>query len=211
MMNINKRALFLIIGILVLAFLGYVTYLAIEGKDKTAKIDIQSAVPDDINVTIDGGKVASNGKVSVKPGSHKVVAERKGFEGKTQTVDAKAYETKTVRLLLRPNGPEGSDWARSHPDAFREFEGVAGREFDQKGELLSNKFPIISALPEVHPTWRVDYGQSEKHPNDSNALEVIITSVDDVSKQQALDWMKKNGYNPADYEIVYRQPQTSGG
>jgi hypothetical protein len=199
-----------VIGIALFALVVYVFVLGMQSKDKTATIDVQPAVPTDINVTIDGGKVNSNGKVAVKPGKHTVTAKRSGFADKTQDVNVKTGETKTVRLLLTPINDEGYTWARNHPEAFSEYEAQSSATFDTNSVDLTKKYPLIAQLPEIHPTWRVDYGKSVAHPNDSNSLAIIITHGGDFGKQSALDWIKSQGFNPADYEIVLKTPPAPG-
>jgi hypothetical protein len=208
-----RKLVYAVAAVVVVGLLGWIFVLGLQSRDKTAAIDVQSAVPDDINITIDGSKVASNVKVAVKPGDHKIVAERKGFEGQTHNVTVKQGETKTVRLLMTPNGPEGTDWARAHPDQFREYEAKQGEVFTQTSKDLTTKYPLIAHLPELRRSWRVDYGASVAHPKDPDALAIIITYVegDDSTKQQALDWIKSQGFNPSDYEIIFQVPPAPAG
>jgi hypothetical protein len=212
-MNANlKKTLYLVGAALIVALIGYIFYLGLQPKDKTATLDIQSAVPTDINVTVDGTKVKSTGKVAVKPGTHTVAAKRSGFADKIQQVDVANGQTKTIRLLLTPNSQEGYDWARAHPDQFLEYEAQAGQTFDQNSKNITQKYPLIAYLPEIHPTWRVDYGQSQAHPNDPNSIAIIVTyGGADIDKQNALQWIKDQGFNPADYEIIFQLPPQAGG
>ena len=211
-MNQNVRKLiYIAVAVVAVGLIASVFILGLQSRGKTATIEVQSAVPDDINVTIDGNKVASTGKVSVEPGEHTLVAKRKGFEDQTHKVSVGALETKTVRLLLTPNGPEGSEWARAHPTQFLEYEGRAGQIQEQTSVNLTQKYPLIAHLPEVRSSWRVDYGRSVAHPNDPNALAITITYGGDIDKQNALDWIKSEGFNPNDYEIIYKIPPSDAG
>jgi hypothetical protein len=203
----------LIIGSVILAvgIIGYVMYVGWTNRDKTATIEIQSRVPDDATVAINGNKVGSNSKNGVIPGKYTIVAKRNGFEDKTEEVEAKKGETKVVRLLMSPNSEEGYKWMRNHPDRAREYEAMKGAEYSKKVEAGTNANPLISHLPEVHPTWRIDYGKSVQNPDDPTAAAIIITTAgSDMAKQQALDWIKSQGFNPADYEIIYETPPAPG-
>jgi hypothetical protein len=213
MMNQNFRKVMYIAAVVVaMALIVFIFILGLQSKDKTSAIDVRSAVPTDANVTIDSQKVNSNGKVAVKPGQHTVTAKRNGFSDKIVNVSVKMGETKTVRLLMSPNSEVGRQWLRDHPTAALEFEAQQGQEFNQNSENTTAKNPLISYLPEVHPTWRVDYGASVKSPNDPYAVAIIITyGGSDIDKQNALDWIKSLGLNPDDYEIIYQTPGPSSG
>lgn len=207
-----KKVIYIAVGVLALALVVWVFILGLQSRDKTATIEIQSAVPNDAKVTIDGSSVGSNSKNGVTPGKHTVVAKRNGFEDKTQEVEVKQGETKIIRLLMTPNSQVGYDWMRAHPDLAVEYEAMVGREFDEQATKTADANPLIPYLPEIHPTWRVDYGKSVKFPNDPNKVAIIITyGGAEIDKQNALDWIKSIGFNPADYEIIYKVPPQPGG
>ncbi len=213
MMNQNLRKV-IYIGAAVVAFIliVFIFILGLQSKDKTATIDVQSAVPTDANVTIDNQKVNSNGKVGVKPGQHTVVAKRNGFTDKTVNVTSKAGETQTVRLLMSPNGDVGYQWLRDHPDSAVEWEGQQGQRFDQNSANATQENPLIAYLPEIRPTWRIDYGKSVKTPDDPKALAIIITyGGAEIDKQNALQWIRDQGFDPSKYEIIFKLPPTSVG
>ncbi|SRR6266702_2496295 len=213
MMNQNlRKTIYIIAALLVLALIGCIFYLGLQSKDKTATLDIQSAVPDDINVTVDGAKVSSTDKVGVKPGQHVVGAKRNGFADQTLTIQATKGQTTTVRLLMTPNGQAGYDWARAHPTQMAEYEAKTSATYDQNSQITTAKNPLTSYLPEIHPTWRVDYGPSKAHPNDTNAVTIIITyGGSDIDKQNALDWIKSLGFDASKYEIIFQTPPQPGG
>jgi len=206
-----KKVIYIALGIGALLLVVTVLMLGLQTRDKTATIEIQSIVPNDATVTIDGNKVDSNSKNGVTPGKHTVVAKRNGFDDKTQEVEAKQGETATVRLLMNPNSQVGYDWLRNHPDLAPQFEGAIGDEFNQDSQNATAENPLIAYLPEIHPKWRVDYGKSVKNPNDPKAMAIIITYGNDVAKQQALDWIKSQGFNPDNYEIIFQTPPQPGG
>ena len=212
MRNTNlKKIIYIGGGILIAALVGYIFFLGLQSRDKTAAIDVQSTVPNDPNVTIDNQKVNSSGKVAVKPGQHTVVAKRNGFEDKSVSVTVKTGETQTVTLLMTPNGDAGYQWLRDHPDAAVEYEAQQSQQYIQNSTDTTNKNPLISYLPEIRPTWRIDYGKSKAHPNDPTAVAIIITyGGADIDKQNALQWIKDQGFNPDNYEIIFQLPPQPG-
>jgi len=214
MQNVNpqlKKTIYIAAAVLIVILIGFVFYLGLQAKDKTATIEIQSAVPTDPTVAVDGQKVSSNSKNSVKPGQHTVVAKRNGFADSTQQVSVNGGETKTIRLLMDPNSDVGYQWLRDHPDAAVEWEGKIGQQFDQNSKNTTDKNPLIAYLPEVHPTWRIDYGTSQAHPNDPTAVAITILYGNDQAKQEALDWITSKGFDPNNYEIIFQTPPEPGG
>src|SRR6266550_1976809 len=187
----------LFIGLVIL-----VVMAAVDQAKKSATLDIQSVVPDDISVTVDGKKVASTTKFKVVPGTHTINAKRQGFGEQNQSVVLKDKETKTIRLMLIVTGPEGKAWVAAHPDQAVQAESVSSQRFDDISKQVTDKNPIISHLPILRREWRIDYGQSQKHPDDPQAIQLIITYASEPSKQDALDWMRAQGFNPDSYEIV---------
>lgn len=207
-----KKIIYIMAAVVAMALIAYVFILGLQAKDKTATIEIQSAAPNDPTVTIDGQKVSNNGKTAVKPGQHTVLAKRNGFADSTQQVTANTGETKTVRLLMDPNGDAGYQWMRDHPDAAVEWEGKVGQQFDKNSANTTNKNPLISYLPEIRPNWRIDYGKSVAHPDDPTAIAITITYGGyELDKQNALQWIKDQGFNPADYEIIFTTPTPASG
>ena len=207
-----RKIIYISAGLLALGIIILVFVLGLQSRDKTASIEIQSAVPNDAKVTIDGGGVGSNSKNGVKPGKHTVLAKRDGFEDKSQEVDVKEGETKIIRLLMTPNSQVGYEWMRAHPDLAVEYEAMVGKEFGEQSTKTVDANPLIANLPEIHPTWRVDYGKSVAYPNDPNKVAIIITyGGPEIDKQNALNWIKSLGFNPADYEIIYKVPSQPGG
>lgn len=215
MQNVNpqlKKTIYIVAAALIVILIGFVFYLGLQAKDKTATIEIQSAVPTDPTVAIDGQKVSSNSKNSVKPGQHTVVAKRNGFADSSQQVSVNSGETKTVRLLMDPNSDVGYQWLRDHPDAAVEWEGKVGQQFDQNSAKTTDKNPLTSYLPEVHATWRIDYGKSQAYPNDPSAVAIIITyGGADIDKENAIQWIKDQGFDPNNYEIIFQTPPEPGG
>ncbi|HKX23914.1 MAG TPA: PEGA domain-containing protein [Candidatus Saccharimonadales bacterium] len=207
-----KKLIYIGVGLLALGLIIVVFVLGLQSRDKTATIEIQSAVPTDAKVTIDGGGVGSNRKNGVTPGKHTVVAKRDGFEDKTQEVEVKQGEAKIIRLLMTPNSQVGYEWMRAHPDLAVEYEAMVGQQFSAQSDKTVDANPLIQNLPEIHPTWRVDYGKSVAYPNDPNKVAIIITyGGAEIDKQNAINWIKSLGFNPADYEIVYKVPPQPGG
>jgi hypothetical protein len=207
-----RKLIYISAGLLALGIIIVVFVLGLQSRDNTSTIEIQSAVPTDAKVTIDDGGVGSNSKNGVKPGKHTVVAKRDGFEDKTQEIEVAQGETKIIRLLMKPINQTGYEWMREHPDLAVEYEAMVGQQFSTQSTKTVDANPLIANLPEIHPTWRVDYGKSVAYPNDPNKVAIIITyGGPEIDKQNALNWIKSLGFNPADYEIIYKVPSQPGG
>jgi len=206
-----KRILYGFGGLVVLSLVGYIFYLGLQSQGNTATLDIQSTVPNDPTITIDAKKVSANGKVNVTPGKHTVAAKRNGFYDKTTDVTVKMGETQKVQIIMNPSGDVGYQWLRDHPDLATQWEAVIGHQFDQNSQNTTTRNPLISYLPMIRPTWRIDYGVSEKHPTDPTAVTITITyGGAEIDKQNALQWIKDQGFNPSDYDIVFKLPPQAG-
>ncbi|HET6293740.1 MAG TPA: PEGA domain-containing protein [Kribbella sp.] len=161
------------------------------------------SIPEDLTLTLDGHQIAANGTVKVKEGSHTLVAERDGFEGSTQTVEVSGGDPLRVKMYLYANGDAGREWVKEHPDQALEAEGEAGKRFDELGELLAAKYPIIQELPYIGPGFKVTYGSSQAEPDNSEKIALYIKLLRPEGKAKALEWMKGHGYDPAQYELIY--------
>lgn len=206
-----KKIIYIGVGVIVLALLAYIFILGLKSSSSSGTLNIQSIVPTDASVTVDNHQVNSNGNVSVTPGQHTVVAKRNGFADKTLNTTVKAGETQNVNIIMTPNSNVGYQWLTDHPDAAVQFEGQQGAQYTQNSQTTTDKNPLIAYLPEIRPTWRIDYGKSKAHPNDPTAVAIIITyGGADIDKQNALQWIKDQGFNPDDYEIIFQLPPQPG-
>jgi hypothetical protein len=154
---------------------------------------------------MDGKKVNPNGTYHVKAGNHTLKASFAHFISKTSTFSIKVNEKKTVQLYLSPADDEGRNYLSLHPDQDHKISGISGAQTQQMYNQAQQKITFLNDLPWIDQYFRIDYGASQKSPNDPNAVAIYITYYSDAGKQQALDWIQRHGYDPSKLEIIYQQ------
>ena len=102
-------------------------------------------------------------------------------------------------VLTRPN-------TKATTDPFQ-GEAASGKAFDQQVSTSQKSSPIISVLPAVDPEFRIDYGQSVLFPNQSGAIALYIKADTPDGRVQAVAWIRNNGFDPSDYEIIFTDLQ----
>lgn len=65
------------------------------------------------------------------------------------------------------------------------------------------KPPLVSELPFIDLTWRVDAVPSQKYPNNPNVIALSVKYWSTQGKQDALDWIRFKGYDTDKIEIIY--------
>lgn len=80
----------------------------------------------------------------------------------------------------------------------------------------AKNYPVVKGLPIIYANYDQDYNYTEyridiANPSDCQKQDfcLIITDVTGGNEQAAKNALIKKGYNPADYEIIYKyQPIT---
>lgn len=167
-------------------------------------IIVTEIYPPDATVQIDDKKPGKAGRIKTTPGDHTLKVSRNGFKDSTIKVIIQQDEKKRVCKLLEPNAEAGFIWMRKHPKEVARGEGCAGEETANNAQKALERTPIIAKLPFIDQLYRIDYGKSEKYPNDNLATAIYITYYSEAGKAQALEIIKFWGYDPASLEIIYR-------
>lgn len=196
----NKRMIAITAG-LALLVIGVMTAVFVHQKPLTAHLSIQFA-PTSSAITVNGQNSRS-GSLNVRPGSYKIVVSHSGFVEKSTSVTVAAGETKYVGFVLASNSPATANWYVDHADDQRLSEIITGKNISVDSTSQQTTLPIIKELPFIDNYYRIDYGVSKLHPSDPNAVALYVKYYSDEGKQQALDWLKFKGYDPAKLEIIY--------
>lgn len=161
------------------------------------------ASPSDSVITMNGKKI-SGGTKYIVAGKYTFTAKRQYFTDYSTTVEINKDSQKDILLLLGADSNEAKAYLKSHPKEQALREAIGGQKANQEGEEASNKNPIVKLLPFIDREYRIDYGPSQLHPDDSSALSITITSTSEQSKQDALDWIRFKGFDPNKLEIYYK-------
>jgi hypothetical protein len=71
--------------------------------------------------------------------------------------------------------------------------------------VINQHDPLISKLPlDVSPAFIIDYGASVKYPDDPTKIAIYIFSANPSNKHDAISSIYFLGYDPSDYEIVFK-------
>jgi hypothetical protein len=196
----NSRLLKLLSVIFVVVLFAFII-TRIGQKKANVSLTLSPSVAD---VVVDNTKKVEQGKFYLAPGSHKLSVTMGGFAEKSVNFDVTKGQVTTLSVILLPNSRVGFDWLKNHPEEAARREGLGGKEFEQTGNAVASKLPLVDELPFIDQFFRVDYGPSIAHPDDSSAVALYIKYYSPEGKQQALAWLKFKGYDPSKLEIIYQ-------
>lgn len=184
-------------GLVVAVFILYSVVLAITRLGEV-KVSIET-LPRNAGVSIDG-KLLRRDVVYLRPGEYTFSASAEGWANTTQTLEVKKG-TKVI-LLPEPRSEEVKNWLKDHPDIQLKREELGGKSFAIKSEQAVQKNPLIGLLPysQSSPPFRIDFGLSKERKGD---IFLLITDSSPNGRQAALKWIRQQGYDPTDLEIVF--------
>jgi hypothetical protein len=147
-------------------------------------------------------KTVKAGKLKVAPGTYTLTASKDGFASRSITVTVGAKETKFIGAALVSNRDDTKDWYQKHLSDQLLLESITGGNSSQQAQNLLAENPILKMLPVLglHQEYRIDAGASQKG-NDEPAL--YIRSLTTQGQANAVQWIKDQGYDPGNYEIIY--------
>ena len=196
---ISKKRL--VIGVVSLFFVTVVVvaiYILANRHSGEIKV-VVSVLPEDANILVDGEQVDIN-NIWVTPGEHEFIAEKDGFESDSVSRNVDEEDT-VVTLLPGPVSDEAIEWA-SQPDIQTQIEGLSGQKADERGGYIVDKNPIINLLPyvDIAGPFKIDYGY---HGADNTTTYLIIHKTTPNGRQAALEWIRKQGYDPTQLDIRF--------
>lgn len=201
----TRRQILVIIAILLLTGL-FFWFVVTHANSKNNKTGVN------IQVVPNGARISINNR-GTKEGFTKTVVGRvhievslKGFESTSQDIDVSAGETRFAGFALVPNTPETADWYDKHTKDKIEAEGLSSKTFDDLSNNATKKQPFVKDLPYIGPAdeYRIDYGPD---PNGKSTEQVVyITAGSQIGKDDALNWIRDQGYDPATMTIIYKNP-----
>jgi hypothetical protein len=168
-------------------------------------LGVQTA-PSDMTLTIDGKKIADKGTVYVGIGKHTWKASRDHFTSKTGSVNVSKGKQQQFIVFLLPSDATGTQYLKDHPDEAYLIEGLTGTKNDQLAQQQVDTQPLLNLLPFIGPAfeYRIDYGETPAGAKYPQQPGIYISANSDQAKQDALDWMNAQGYDPTKMNIVYQ-------
>lgn len=191
--------LLLIIGIIIL----YINSLRYN-----ATINILVA-PSSATVEINGKNYKNNGTIKLEPGNYTVIISADTFTSQEIPVELTKNETADIYTYLIPtNG--SMDWYINHPEEEMLVTSIGSKKAQQTSNEYYKKYPIATILPilvvESSPEWReyrIDGGQFDDCQKDPDFC-IVITDSTGNNRDRAIKAIQDKGYNPNDYEIIYK-------
>lgn len=193
-MHSKKFLLFIIL----LLFIASFVLLTIRRVQLSATLNIQVA-PSIAKLTANGHGIGA-GTNQVKPGIYSISATMNGFSNNLQTVTVKKGEVKTIGIVLTSNSPSTANWYATHPADQQVLEKISGKNFDSLSQGLTQNTSLIKLLPFIGPgfEFRIDYGNTS-----SGQVIIYITAPNSGAQQDAVTWIKNQGYDPTKLDIQY--------
>jgi hypothetical protein len=153
-------------------------------------------------LVLDGNKRVHPGNFYLPAGTHKIEATMEGFASKTVSFSVQPTHLAKVNIILIPNSSVGTTWLTNHPEEASLREGIGDQLYDQQSQQATAQTPLIKELPYIGAgfEFRVDYGTSQ---TDSTKPTIIITGATPAAQQDALTWIKGQGYDTSTLNIQY--------
>ncbi|MCL1797365.1 MAG: PEGA domain-containing protein [Eggerthellaceae bacterium] len=197
------------------AFIGFVIIVIILAIIFSAKANSAATIdvlvsPSTATVTING-KAYENGQHDIKAGDYHVEVTHEDFETHTEEitiVPGENYEL-NIRLAELKGDIEWYEWYADRPEEDALQTAIASKNYEKMVEEFVAKYPIVSILPyyctkyednyAVYYEYKLYYKMTE---NDSNMI-LVIDDAAGNGREDALQYIRNNGFNPDDYQIEY--------
>lgn len=196
-MNNTLKRILLVTAVLIGLLVVYAGFVSLGRLGKT-KVQI-SIAPSVATITLDN-KPVNNGVFYLKSGSHRLVASYPNFSTESKNFSASDQDLAAISISLNPLNQKAEDFLKANPVYQLQREAVGGQELS--GRALVNSTPIIKLLPRtsIDDYYRIDY---ESSPSDKTRARLLISNSSPNGRQNALQWIKQQGYDPAELEIIF--------
>lgn len=189
-----------ILALVIVVVAAAITF-AVLHKSSNVQLALSPSVA---NLRLDNVKTVRGPAFYATPGAHSLAASFPGFGSKTVTFTVTKGKSTKLTLVLPVTGVEGRQWLIDHPDEQKKLETIVSSGYGKSGAARAEANPIIKLLPYVGPgsTYRIDFDAPSDGQPDS-AITLQITYYTATGKQEALEWITKEGYNPSSFKITY--------
>ncbi|HEX5456199.1 MAG TPA: hypothetical protein VFW77_02425 [Candidatus Saccharimonadales bacterium] len=184
-----------------LAVVIFVVYNIVLAFTRIGEIKTEiNVVPQDAKVTIND-KPSSSGSVYLAAGEYTFSAAAEGWETDTQKININK-DRHEVYLLPGPTSEEAKNWLKNNPDVQAEREAFGGKKFDAQNQKAAEQNPILQYLPYTSesPPFTINYGPSKERKGD---IYLLINDASPNGRQAALDWIRSQGQDPTDMQIIF--------
>ncbi len=190
----------LLAALIVALSLAVIGYAALLRVDRSGKTPLQILVaPNDSTVTVNDLIIRGSQTIYLKPGTYTLKVTNEGFESKTSSIIVSDTPQIAVFPLLAITD-SAKQKAANDATSYAKIEDAAYADSQKKGDEFREKHPITAQLPLKTMLFTIGY---RIDPNDQNK---IIIEVDAAKgyRNQAIQHIRKLGFNPADFNIKIR-------
>lgn len=194
----NIKKLVIVGGFFLLLFIIYNASIKVS---RTGEIKIEiAAIPDDSDVYVNG-RLEERKVLYIQPGEYTFSAHKDGFKDDSLKINVQE-ENVEVGLIPAPESTEAFRFLENNPEVQAKREAIGNQRSNKKGAQFEANNPIVSLLPvtDITGPFSIDYGQSKTRPND---IFLLVSDSSPSGRQNALKWISRHGYDPADFEIIF--------
>lgn len=199
---IKRNKIFMIVGLLIIV-LAIVSVLYSLTPRSTIALAL---APEAGFISIDGGSnqpVNNKQNLTVTPGKHTVKFSRDEFDSYSKDITVADKQTVEIVIALTPRTDAAKQLlvTTGADEVMQRFDN----EKSAKGEDQLNKsYPILSILPIQARLYMVTPCQSVKYPNDRTKLALCVDMAESGLEPFVNKDITSKGYDPADYEMVFK-------
>ena len=200
---INKKKVVLIVLVISISISGYIgwRYFNQRGLESSLSVEVVPASGSKIKLN---GKGIREGTIKLEPGRYTIIFSHDGFKSNIRTINIQSGEEYYVGSILEPVAEKTANWYQENSTDAKKAEGISSRNFDQLTKNKVKKLPLINELPLVDLEYRIDYGRSQKTPDNPESVAIYIKYFSENGKADAVEWIRFKGYDPEKIEIIYQ-------
>lgn len=208
--NSIKKSVVICLTLFVLSIIAIIIVWIIN-LQKTASVEILVA-PSFAKITMNGKTIRNQSTIKTFPSEDKanITISANGFKSQEFQISLTPQQQSYIVTYLVPD--DGSmDWYTNHPNEDNLLTQVGEKQAELESVKYSETNPISKILPivyvDVDPItydwveYRIDGGNFE---DCEGTFCVKITDSTGGNEEKALEQIRMKGYDPDDYEIIYK-------
>ena len=216
----NKWVRFvLVVGLIVVISVAIFVNIDIH-KDAAIVFNV---APVDATITINGDSNYTNGANSISPGDYEIKISHEGLESKTIKVSIAPRQVITISTFL--SGPDNNFEfyeLKENYSSMQMLKTIASRgnnittDHDTSAETFIDDYDRKTQIVNILP---IDYFEMDETNKDAGKffgidlndncdkidLCLIVAPIKNVSHEEALEFIRSQGYDPNDYDIIFQE------
>lgn len=153
------------------------------------------------------GKRISFGNHRIQPGNYEIIIEKQGFTTQTKRVAVKKDMTSYVGVVMQSNSPDTSNWYETHPEDMMLIERISSNEFNESTKNVTKDHPLLTSLPFTAPGF--SFSVTSSQIDEKGEPIILIKYFTPQDRDDAVTWIRANGFNPDNMNIVYESESES--